>query len=229
MMIEQVLPGMVGYAETFRDADAQRLFPAEEAAITRAVGKRRREFTTGRSCARAALGMLGFGPVPIGRGERGAPVWPAGVVGSITHCQGYRAAVVARTSDVATLGLDAEPNEALPEGVLAVISLPGERARISELAAAEPGVCWDRLLFCAKESVYKAWFPLTRRWLGFKDADITIQPAARTFTARLTGPADGGDVSFNGRWVVSDGLIIVVIVEPAPSPLTALAAGLVPG
>ena len=109
--------------------------------------------------------------------------------GSITHCAGYRAAAVASTREVLTIGLDAEPNETLPDGVLDHVSLPGERARLRDLAATAPGTCWDRLLFSAKESVYKAWFPLTRQWLGFEDADITIDPAAGTFEARLLVPA----------------------------------------
>ena len=161
------------------------LFPEEEALLARAVDKRRREFATARDCARGALAALGVAPVPILRGERGAPQWPPGIVGSITHCAGYRAAAVARASDVLTIGLDAEPDEMLPDGVLGSVSLPGERERLRDLAAAAPGTCWDRLLFSAKESVYKAWFPLTGRWLGFEDADITIDAADGTFEARL--------------------------------------------
>jgi 4'-phosphopantetheinyl transferase EntD len=79
-------------------------------------------------------------------------------------------------------------------------------------------VCWDRLLFCAKESVYKAWFPLTRRWLNFEDASVDFDQVNRTFTARLLvdGPVVNGAVlrSFDGRWLVSNGLIAATIVIP---------------
>jgi 4'-phosphopantetheinyl transferase EntD len=75
------------------------------------------------------------------------------------------------------------------------------------------------MLFSAKESVYKAWFPLTQRWLGFEDASITIDPAEGTFTARLlvAGPVlgDGPLTGFTGRWLVGDGLIITAIAVPA--------------
>lgn len=88
-----------------------------------------------------------------------------------------RAATVGLTRDVASLGVDAEPNEALPgHGMLDLIALDQERARLGELANGMPGTCWDRLPFCAKESVYKAWFPLARCWLGFDSADIVIDP-----------------------------------------------------
>jgi 4'-phosphopantetheinyl transferase EntD len=218
-VIEEILPSEVAAAEAFDDAPGAVLFPAEEAVIAKAVDKRRREFTSGRVCARAALAKLGLPPVPIVPGVRGAPQWPAGVVGSITHCAGYRASAVAHTRDMLALGLDAEPHDVLPRGVLDVISLAQERARLPALSAANPDVCWDRLLFSAKESVYKAWFPLTQRWLGFEQAAITIDPAAGVFTARLLVPGhelDGcGLAGFSGRWLVRDGLILTAIAMRA--------------
>jgi len=82
-----------------------------------------------------------------------------------------------------------------------------------------PGVSWDRLLFCAKESVYKAWFPLTRRWLGFEQAAITVDPRAGAFTAELLEPAvalDGRRLAgFAGRWLARDGLVLTAITVPA--------------
>jgi 4'-phosphopantetheinyl transferase EntD len=214
-LIEQILPAGMACAEAFSDPLDVMLFPEEEAQVAKAVDKRRREFATARGCARSALAALGFSPAPIMTGERGAPQWPAGVVGSITHCAGYRAAAVARAGEVLTIGVDAEPNDVLPAGVLDAVSLPGERARLRHLAATAPGTCWDRLLFSAKESVYKAWFPLTRRWLGFEDADITINAVDGTFRVRLlvgAAPLAG----FSGRWLARDGLLLTAITQQAP-------------
>ena len=109
--------------------------------------------------------------MPILKGEKGEPCWPDGVVGSLTHCEGYRGAAVAPQGRVRSVGIDAEPHDVLPNGVLDAISLPGERAGLDALPS---GLHWDRILFCAKEATYKAWFPLTRRWLGFEDAHITF-------------------------------------------------------
>ena len=95
-MIADILPSPVAAEEAFDDAGEVVLFPEEQAVIANAVDKRRLEFTTARACARVALGKLGLPPVPIVPGPRGAPRWPAGVVGSITHCAGYRACAVAR-------------------------------------------------------------------------------------------------------------------------------------
>jgi 4'-phosphopantetheinyl transferase EntD len=222
-MMGEILPPGVAVHEVFGDLPDVVLFPAEEAAIAKAVDKRRREFATARGCARAALATLGVPSVPIVPGARGAPQWPAGVVGSITHCAGYRACAAAHARDVMTIGLDAEPHDKLPDGVLDAISSAGERARLAELTAAVPAVCWDRLLFSAKESVYKAWFPLTGRWLGFEEAAVDFDPVQRTFAARLLvkGPMVNGTelTAFEGRWLVSNGLIAAAIaIVPALSP-----------
>lgn len=222
-MIEQILPSRVAMAESFGDDPAAVLFPQERAAIARAPESRRREFATARACARTAMTRLGLSEVAVLPGPRGAPQWPDGVTGSITHCAGYRAAAVALTRDVVSLGVDAEPNEALPNhGMLELIALDQERARLGELAAGIPGVpgiCWDRLLFSAKESVYKTWFPLARCWLGFESADIVIDPREGTFTARLLvpGPLVGGTplTMLNGRWLAHHGFLVTAVVVSA--------------
>jgi 4'-phosphopantetheinyl transferase EntD len=214
-MIGNILPPPVAVAEEFGDALDVALFPEEEAVVANAVDKRRREFTTARACARAALAKLGLPPVPIVPGLRGAPGWPPGVVGSITHCAGYCASAVARDHEVVAIGLDAEPHDKLPAGVLDAVSLADERVRLAALSVRQPAVHWDRILFSAKESVYKAWFPLTQRWLGFEEASVDIHPVAGTFTAQLLvpGPVVNGAVvsGFAGRWLVSNGLITTAI------------------
>ncbi len=228
-MIERILPGAVACAEAFDDPSDAVLYPQEEALISRAVEKRRREFRTVRHCARRALRELGLPPAPVLSGEHREPLWPPGVVGSMTHCAGYRAAAVARSRDLLTVGIDAEPHEPLPSGVLGTIALDEEQIQIAELAAARGASHWDRILFCAKETVYKAWFPLTHRWLGFSDAAITIEPATidlatidpaeGTFTAHLrtAGPTIAGHAltGFDGRWLISDSLVITAIAVPA--------------
>jgi 4'-phosphopantetheinyl transferase EntD len=216
-MIEALLPAAVRVVESFTDPPDAALHPQEWGYVERAVDARRREFTTGRHCARAALGRLGVPPAAIGKGERGAPCWPAGVVGSITHCAGYRAAAVARACDLTTIGIDAEPAEPLPDGVLDLVSTAAERVRLAALADARPGVAWDRVLFSAKESVYKAWFPLTGAWLDFEGADVTIDPSAGTFVARILVPGATvvGDArgELGGRFAVGDGLAVTAITR----------------
>lgn len=215
-MLAEILPASVAVESTRGEIDAE-LFAEEEAFVGRAVEKRRREFVTGRACARMALERLGLPAEAIPAGPRGAPQWPPGIVGSITHCDGYRACAVARAADLAALGVDAEPDLPLPEGVLGKVALPEERAMLLDLMR-DPELPWDRLLFCMKEAVYKAWFPLAERWLGFEDASIEIDPAARSFSARLLVPGpqlwDRELRELPGRWLARDGLVLAAIALP---------------
>ena len=218
--LADVLPSaVVVAARTDDDPDAV-LAPEEEPAVAKAVATRRAEFTTARACARDALTRLGLAAPAVPVGERRAPVWPDGVVGAITHCAGFRAAAVAWRAQVRTVGLDAEPHTALPDGVLEAVSDAGERALLERLAREQPEVRWDKILFSAKESVYKAWFPLTGRWLGFEDAELAPDPDG-TFraTLRVPGPVvdDAEITAFTGRWVVRDGLVITAIAVGAGS------------
>ena len=228
-MLRRLLPHYVASAEVYDDdsGDIASLYPEEAAAVAGSVEKRRREFAAVRVCARSAMTALGLPPQSVLPGERGAPRWPEGVVGSMTHCEGYRAAALARTSDLAALGVDAEPHCLLPDGVLDLVSSSAERRRLKLLAAADPGVNWDRLLFSAKESVYKAWFPLTGEWLDFTQADISLSRDARPepsgrFRARLLvpGPMIGGRARdhFDGQWTVRHGLIVCAVAIPTSEP-----------
>ncbi|WP_433226700.1 4'-phosphopantetheinyl transferase family protein [Microtetraspora malaysiensis] len=209
-MIEKIVPSYVVAVDTTEASLDGALFPEEETVIAAAVEKRRREFTNGRICARHALQRLGEPSAPVMAGDRGEPLWPDGVVGSITHCSGYCGAVLGRRSTIAAIGIDAERHAALSPHLRAMVAVPDEQAMLDRLLAQDSGIRWDRVLFSAKEAVYKAWYPLTGRWLGFRDARLVIERDG-TFSARL--PVDGsGPDAFSGRWLVEDGLILTAIV-----------------
>ncbi|WP_405591786.1 4'-phosphopantetheinyl transferase [Streptomyces sp. NBC_01190] len=248
-MIEELVPAQVVTRTVKGHAlDNAPLHPEEAEAVAKAVPKRRAEYAAGRACARAALAVLGVPPGPIPReARRGAPVWPAGYVGSITHTDGYRAAAVARATDILTIGIDAEPHGPLPQGVLDVILATGaESDSLTALSARHPDIRWDRLLFSAKETVYKAWYPFHRRMLDFGEAELLFTrdpepPAGRdagapdsgthphppalargTYTARLLIPgpllAEGvGPDVFTGRWIARADYVATAIVVPNES------------
>src|SRR5689334_20163604 len=105
-MLAGLLPSAVISAEVFGDGcDDGALLPEEAALIAGASEKRRREFTGVRVCARLALARGGLDPAPILPGPAGAPGWPQGVVGSMTHCDGYRAAAIGRSEEFAAIGI----------------------------------------------------------------------------------------------------------------------------
>jgi 4'-phosphopantetheinyl transferase EntD len=199
-MIEKLVPS-AACAEMFSDAPESAMFSIEAAAVAGAVAERRREFGTVRYCARKALLTIGVPAVPILPDADRAPRWPAGVVGSMTHCAGYRAAAVARSGELRGVGIDAEPHAALPRATLDLVLRDEERTHLPALAHTRRDLHWDRILFCAKEAVYKAWFPLTGRWLDFADVSTTIHLDG-TFHARVD--LDG----FAGRWAVGRGLVV---------------------
>ena len=220
-MVAALLPGFA-CAESFGDVPEPAILDAERAVVSGASAERRREFATGRHCARTALGRIGVLAGPILPDEDRAPQWPAGVVGSITHCARYRAAAVTHSDEVAGVGIDAEPHAPLPGEVLALVLRDEERARLVSLADAHSDVHWDRVVYCAKEAAYKAWFPLTRRWLGFADVSTTVRLDG-TFRAQLLAPGPrvaGLELQgFSGRWLVANGLVATATsVGGRPTP-----------
>lgn len=217
-MIERMLPPAVVAVEALRDDEPTLLLGEEQAVMARAVARRRREFAAGRVCARRALARLGIAPLPLLPGPRGDPQWPLGIVGSITHCDGYCACAVARRADLAALGIDAERHRPLPTGLVHEIAVAEELAMVRRLTTRRPEVAWDRLLFSAKEAVYKAWSPSAGGYLDFTDARVDIDPGHGTFSARVL---DGASATcrpvarYAGRWLVVQGLILTAATVEA--------------
>lgn len=181
----------------------------EEAALGRVVDKRRREFTTGRNCARRALAMLGLPSQPILPGTGRQPLWPSGIVGSITHCDGFCAAAVARRNYLAAIGIDAELNQPLPPEVLYLVLVEAEQHWVQGMLGS--GIFWDTILFSAKESAFKAVFPLTGAWLGFDDVCISVDPGNCTFCVRSPTDSVNSDLDnihrIKGGYFVDDNYI----------------------
>ena len=125
---------------------------------------------------------------------------------------GYRACAVARVADVTAIGIDAEPDEELPAGLIGAVATGAERAWIRRQRTDLPAVRWERLVFSAKEAA-KLWYPLTGQWPGFGELAVSAAPAG-TFTVRLPGmgPVPAGcPVTMTGRWLARDGLILTAI------------------
>lgn len=196
------------------------LLPVERALIEGATPERTAEFASGRHCARLALSCLDpdhLG-VPLLRDHRGAPEWPRGVVGSITHCAGWTGAVVARSRrsplgrGVRALGLDAEPIAALPAGVVEVIASQDEREALTRLGAERPGIPWDTLLFSAKEATYKAWYPLTGILVAHDAVSVELSPSGR-FRAVVAADDPTGRRAVHrvrGQWVVGPRVVVAL-------------------
>ncbi|MFC0004729.1 4'-phosphopantetheinyl transferase family protein [Micromonospora siamensis] len=181
--MRDLLPASVAVAVAGPADWAGELLPAERACLgERAVHSRRRDFTAGRVCARRAMAALGVPPAPVPSAADRSPVWPPGVVGTITHTRGYCAAAAARSAEVRSVGMDAERHKELTPEVRRVICRPEEEEHFTRLPA---GSSWPVVVFSAKETVYKVWHPIVRGWLDFLDATVELDPAEGTFTARI--------------------------------------------
>jgi 4'-phosphopantetheinyl transferase EntD len=214
--LASILPlGAVAVERHAPAAEPPPLFPCEEALVADAVEGRRREFAEGRACARDALRRLGAPAGAIPADSRGAPRWPAGVVGSITHKLSYRAAAVARTEHLAGLGIDAEPDERLPTGVLATIASPRELDEIEALLTERPGLAWDRLLFSAKETAVKAAHPLELDVAGPRAVEVHLDGTGAAYTAVVAAsPHSEAGLVVEGAWVSTSGMLVSVASVP---------------
>jgi 4'-phosphopantetheinyl transferase EntD len=156
--------------------DGDALLPSERVAFQRSVAKVVRQSGAARIVARGLLGALGYTDAAIPKSGSGAPVWPAGVIGSMAHDEDVAVAAVARAGRFAGLGIDVEPAAPLPPGVSGLIATPAERRCYGA------DVIESRILFSIKEAVYKALNPLDGVFLDFQDVDVDL--AARRATTR---------------------------------------------
>lgn len=192
--LQAVLPADAGYGVCRLD-NAPEPWPEEIAALGRAVDARRREFAAGRAAARDALRMVGHAPVALPVGHGRAPVWPKGMCGSISHGGGVAVATCVPAGEIVGIGVDVEPAAPLPCDLRPEI-LHGRDLNESGL---DDGLA-ARIIFSAKESLFKAQFPSTGLWLDFEDAAITLH--ASGFAARIL------DLKIAGRWAIVEGVVL---------------------
>ncbi|APG48199.1 4'-phosphopantetheinyl transferase family protein [Phaeobacter porticola] len=193
----------------------------EEAACLspNAVEKRRREFAAGRAAAHHAMETLGLSACAIPVGPKRAPVWPTGVVGSISHCHSIAVAVVAHPQDMHGLGVDVEEDVPLSENLIPQICRPAERDWLSRQD--NPGQL-AKVIFSAKEAAYKCQYRLSECFFGFDGMELDMELAQtpeRTsgrFSARFTAdqlPFCRGD-TIEGCFVIGEGLIATAAQLP---------------
>ncbi|MFN3936375.1 MAG: 4'-phosphopantetheinyl transferase, partial [Gemmobacter sp.] len=185
-------------------------WPVEAAGVALAVPRRRAEFAAGRLAARAAMARLGMPAMPIPMGADRAPVWPEGLAGSITHTGGLALAAVAMRREVRSIGIDAEPDEAMPGAVTDVICRAAERRWCA--GQADPARA-ARAIFVAKEAVYKAQFPLSRTVFGFEVIEIAVSPDGNRFEARFVTPVApfGQGTVVSGHLCRAAGMVLAAV------------------
>ena len=156
-------------------------FREEAASLDRFSAKRRREFLTGRACARAAMAALGCPAQPVGMKADGGPLWPEGLVGSISHTSDHCIAVVGRSERCRSIGVDLEVAMGISRSVATVVLTDAE---LDSYGAD------DRVttLFAIKEAFFKAYYPLAGVLIDFRDVEVGLLPDGLSWCARLINP-----------------------------------------
>ena len=212
--LEQLAGPGVAVAVQDAVAPSDPLWAKERIAMVRAVPSRLAEFTAGRAAARRAMQALGLPKAAIPIGPDRAPVWPTGVIGSLSHTDGICAALVARDGAIKAIGLDLELNDPLAPDLWPEVCTRAELAALGQLHGKSPGQT-ARLIFSAKECCYKCIYPQTRTPLGFGAMEILVDQVASSYSATLTqqvGPFAPGTVWLGGFALVA-GLIATVMVH----------------
>lgn len=187
------------------DALVSDLFAEEAAYVAGSVPSRQREFAAARTLARRAMARLGFAPRPILRGAGRAPVWPPGLVGSLSHCR--HLAAVAVSAGLAGIGIDIECRNRVEPRLFRLVFTEAERGRVA-------GEVEASALFSAKEAVFKAIHPLSGKRPEFHEVEIALDLPARRFAARYGG-SDGANAvigALHGYVAVSTDHVLTMAV-----------------
>ncbi len=183
MLFRPLLPSTILLAEMSpTDADPAHLLPEEALCVQRAVEKRQREFAAGRMLAREVFARMphkvAFDAKPLLNDSDRVPIWPSDVVGSITHCHSLCAVAATLAAHSAGIGLDVEPAQSMKDELVSHIVRTAEYACLDVLPN-EVRALGPILVFSMKEAIYKAIYPIRRRFLDFQDVEIMRLDIAR--------------------------------------------------
>lgn len=206
----------VAMAWTDPRAPMPRLIGDEVLAIEQVSPARAREFGAGRAAAHAAMELLGHVPRPVLQGEDRAPVWPVGLKGSITHTDRDCMAVVTDAPEIAVLGLDLEPMSPLEPSLWPVVCTMSEMQWLAALGPSQRGH-FAKLIFCAKEAVYKAQYQISRTMLEFHAVDLSMDLASGRFEAQLRSDIPGftSKAVIPGRFAILSNSFVAAVELPA--------------
>ncbi|WP_161860670.1 4'-phosphopantetheinyl transferase family protein [Algicella marina] len=204
-----LFPAEISVAATDPRREYEGLMAEEVKAIVRATPRRRREFVAGRVAARHAMSALGYGHNSVPSGSDRAPVWPPGLVGSISHTGSVCMSVVARSSTASAIGIDVETDEPLSQDLWDTVLTSSDQSMLRSFPRADRGRI-AKIIFSAKECVYKCQYPISKKLFGFDMLNITLDMEGYRFWATLNddvAPFSRG-TSFAGNFALTDNVVI---------------------
>ncbi|MEP2767405.1 MAG: 4'-phosphopantetheinyl transferase superfamily protein [Paracoccaceae bacterium] len=154
--------------------------------LKNAIAKRQSEYLAGRSLAQSGLGLMGCSQTNIPKGQGGAPQWPEGVSGSISHSKGTCICLLYPSSQ-ALVGVDIETvgKDRAITAILRMVFTPLER-RLADTQSMFDKATFATLLFSAKETLYKLLFPVVGEYFGFPSAEMRALPNSSVLRLYLT-------------------------------------------
>jgi 4'-phosphopantetheinyl transferase EntD len=218
--LASLFPPGIRAAELREAADPALLHPEEAVHVAKAVASRVQEFAAGRLCARRVLAEFGVLNYPLKAAEDRQPLWPANLVGSITHTEGFGAAVAAEKNRIAAIGIDSEVAGRVKQELWPSICTEGEIAWLHTRPQLERGVA-ATLIFAAKEAFYKCQYPLTAEWLNFHDVTVEVPAwdAARgVFSVRANrsiGFARCARLPIEGQFLIHEQFVTAAVAVTA--------------
>ncbi len=215
-LLARILPDTIGAGSADPRLPQPEPWPGESRLGPNSAEKRRREFAAGRAAARAAMSSLGLPAAAVPSGADRAPVWPAGLCGSVSHCDSGCLALTGLQTRWTAIGIDLEPALPLPEKLIPAIAADAEREMLESTGPGQSALM-ARVLFSAKEAAFKAQYTRSRQFIGFKGAELRFGPDQGQFTITLnvSAPPFGKGAALAGRYVIGAGHIITLVTLPA--------------
>jgi len=207
-MIEPKIPNIFSYF-TAEAASPEVLWPEERACSDGFGRERLQTFSTGRSCARKAMEFMGYAAMPIPAGKDRAPIWPSGITGSISHTQGLAGALLCTIDHHPSIGLDIERSTAVDRSLWDMLFDESELERISRATIPDE---LATLYFSLKEAYYKMQYPLTRRFLDFREVRVENGPEGM-LVRRLKVLPEAAPRHLTGHLLIPDFVITWVLAE----------------
>lgn len=202
--LRQMLPPDIGCAAGLHEDLPGELFPEETALVQNAIEKRVREFRAGRAAARTALKELGHSATAILKGPERAPLWPNGIVGSISHSNTHAATLVASHNSFEGLGIDIEPNTPVDKALGERLLRPEEREN--------DGLA--KMKFSIKEAGFKALHPQFGKFIDFHHAVTTVDENKGAFTIDILMDDWEGPSQLQGRCCIVEDHCVAVVTRP---------------
>jgi 4'-phosphopantetheinyl transferase EntD len=183
LKLKSIIPESIEYKiNKISDFGNEQIFHTEQKLVEKSCPKRKKEFVAGRITAKYILQSFGVENFPILTGKFREPVWPLGIVGSISHCSEYCFVAASSEKYTLSLGVDIEPNEPIAEELINYVLTDKEKDWIQyQKGKGGEGIHWSKAIFSAKESAYKCVFPLLKKYIDFKEVQTVFQPEEYSF------------------------------------------------